>query len=211
VCTEPLKIVDLFTDAKFWKYQNKKSSNEKFGNMLPGHGGFRKSLMNLISKKNIFKEINDIINSRNSHKDFEKWPILLTGHSMGAGLSQLFMEPLKYKNYNLRGAYNFAPPLVVSNKKREYSIEKYQDITYDIINYRDYIPRAGRIGVSHFGKFFRIHKNGKMYRENERFVKFNWSDYPFAFKYHSMNNYLKAIEDHRNGGDEIFKRSLGKY
>ncbi len=209
--TEPSVIKDWITDAKFWNYENQPCSNEELANMPAGHGGFRRSLIDLITKKKLFERIDTFIRNGNSNKDVSKTPIYLTGHSLGAAISQLFIEPLRYKKYNFSGAYHFAPPLAVSCKINDYMKSEFQNKVYDIVNYKDYVPRAGRNGVAHFGKFYRICKNGMMYSEKEAYIKFRFFEYFRVFTYHSLKNYLKALKSEKNSRIEINKRSVGVY
>lgn len=209
--TEPSKIKDWISDAKFWNYESNPSSNEEFANMPAGHGGFRNSLISLITKKKLFEKIDKIILRCSSDIDKSNFPIYLTGHSLGAAISQLFVEPLNYRGYNFSGAYHFAPPLAVSCNVNDYMKTKYGDKIYDIVNYKDYVPRAGRNGVAHFGKFYRICNDGLIYSERESYIKFKFFEYFDEFKLHSLKNHLDAIRSINNTFDEINKRSVGHY
>ena len=209
--TEPSRIRDWITDAKFWNYETNYTSIEQLANMPAGHGGFRRSLISLITQKKLFKKIDNIISKLNLKIDKSKFPIYTTGHSLGAAISQLFIEPLNYKGYNFSGAYHFAPPLAVSCKLNTYMKTNYGDKVYDIVNYKDYVPRAGRNGVAHFGKFYRICKNGLIYSEKESYIKFRFFEYLSEFKLHSLKNHLKAIRSSKNSLDNIIKRSVGDY
>jgi len=209
--TEPSKIKDWITDAKFWNYENNPNSNEQLANMPAGHGGFRNSLISLISKKNIFERIDKIITNCSPEIEKSKFPIYLTGHSLGAAISQLFIEPLSYKGYNFSGAYHFAPPLAVSCNINDYMKSKYGNKVYDIVNYKDYVPRAGRNGVAHFGKFYRICNNKLIYSEKESYIKFRFFEYLSEFKLHSLKNHIKAIRKTENSIKNIKNRSIGDY
>lgn len=208
--TEPSKIKDWITDAKFWNYENNPSSNEELANMPPGHGGFRRSLMSLITKKNLFERIDAFLLNGNPNADISETPIYVTGHSLGAAISQLFIEPLHYKKYNFSGAYHFAPPLAVSCDINDYMKTKFGNKVYDIINYKDYVPRAGRNGVAHFGKFYRICKNGLIFKEKESYIKFRFFEYLSEFKLHKLQNHIKSIKNKENSMKLIYDRSIGK-
>lgn len=209
--TEPSILKDWFTDAKFWNYENHPSQNESLANIPPGHGGFRKSLIRLIKEENIFQEIDAIISKTNPNSDITEFPIILTGHSLGAALSQLFIEPLNFRGYNFQGAYHFAPPLAVSCEYKDYMEENYGDRVYDIINYKDYVPRAGRNQVAHFGKFYRICDDSKIYQAQEAYVKFSMKEYFKVVKYHKLSNHLEAIRMNQNSLDNITSRSNGQF
>jgi hypothetical protein len=205
--TEPLKLKDLLTDAKFWNYENNPTQKDTLANMPPGHGGFRKSLMNLITLQSLFPEINSLIKQCSPDADVSEFPIYLTGHSLGAALSQLFIECVDYKKLNFSGAYHFAPPLAVSCSENGYMKEKYGSKIYDIVNYKDYIPRAGRNGVAHFGNFLRICDDNLIYKEPDAYVRFSAKEYFLAFKYHKLASHLCAIRQRDNGLQDIIYRS----
>jgi len=205
--TEPSKLRDWLSDAKFWNYENNPSQNVSLANMPPGHGGFRKSLMELITEKEIFHEIDKIVKKSSPEANLSEFPVYLTGHSLGAAISQLFIECLHYKKYNFAGAYHFAPPLAVSCSLSEYMKANFGDRVYDIVNYKDYIPRAGRNGVAHFGKFYRICDDNLLYKEETAYVRFSGREYFFALKYHKLSNHLRAIRDASNSSAAISGRS----
>ena len=209
--TEPGKIKDWISDAKFWNYSNNPSSNEQLANMPAGHGGFRNSLISLITEEDLFGRIDKIMAKCNPEIDKSQYPVYLIGHSLGAAISQLFIEPLSYKGYNFSGAYHFAPPLSVSCTVNDYMKKQYGDKVYDIVNYKDYVPRAGRNGVAHFGKFHRICKDGLVYREKESYIKFRFFEYPSEFRLHSLGNHLKAVRNSKNSLEGIEQRSAGEF
>ena len=91
----------------------------------------------------------------------------------------------------------------------DYMKTKYGNKVYDIVNYKDYVPRAGRNGVAHFGKFYRICKNGLIYSEKESYIKFGFFEYLSEFKLHSLKNHLKAIRQKNNSFYGITNRSIG--
>jgi hypothetical protein len=209
--TEPKVFTDWITDGKFWNYENTPEANEPLGNMPPGHGGFRKSLMNLINKNDLFKDIEDIIKKCNANADPFTFPIYLTGHSLGAAISQLLMEPLAHKKFNFSGAYHFAPPLAVACSVNEIFKKKFGSKTYDIVNFKDYVPRAGRNGVAHFGTFLRICDDNLIYKEKESYINFRGKEYFSEFKLHSLRNHIEAIRKAENTSQNILQRSVQTY
>lgn len=204
--TEPSVISDWTTNGSYWNYENNQSGAEQLANMPPGHGGFRRSLMSLMNEENLFKEIDQLIHNNNSNVKISDFPIYLTGHSLGAALSQLFMECLRFKEYNFKGAYHFAPPLAVSCTWREQMKQNFGTMVYDIVNYKDYVPRAGRNGVAHFGQFIRICTDELLYFEKEAYVKFSIGEYAQVLKYHSLINHLAAIRREDNKLSNILSR-----
>ncbi|MFA4978568.1 MAG: lipase family protein [Sphingobacterium sp.] len=205
--TEPNIVADWITDASFWNYENNPSFGNALSGMPAGHGGFRRSLINLIQEEDLFSEI-DLL-SQKMHPELKRsqFPIYTTGHSLGAALSQLFMECLRFEGYNFKGAYHFAPPLAVSCSLREQMKFNFGSIVYDIVNYKDYVPRAGRNGVAHFGQFLRICDDGEIHFEKEAYVKFSIAEYTKALKYHKLTNHLAAIRRDDNKLQEIKSRS----
>lgn len=209
--TEPSHLKDILTDGKFWNYENNPSQNDTLANMPIGHGGFRGALIKLILEDDLFGCIKSIILRTNPDADLTDFPIYVTGHSLGAGISQLFIECLDFKGYNFSGAYHFAPPLSIDCSEIKTMREKYGEITYDIINFKDYIPRAGRNGTSHFGKYYRICDDGLIYKEVDAFVKFNGMEYFKWLRYHRLKNHLSAIRNCDNTIEKITDRSEGNF
>lgn len=206
--TEPSRIKDWITDLKFWTYENNADHNGLLANMPAGHGGFRKSLMNLINEQDLFEQINATIKRSNPDADLTTFPIYLTGHSLGAAISQLFMECLRYKKYQFSGAYHFAPPLAVSCNFNSYMKTTFGEKVYDIVNYKDFIPRAGRNGVAHFGKFYRICDDGLIYKESDAYVRFSKKEYFSVIKYHKLKNHLSALKFGENSTEKVLARSI---
>lgn len=205
--TEPSVLKDWLTDSKYWNYQNADGYDEELSYLPPGHGGFRRSLTRLMKEKNLVEEIKMIIKKVNPQADTKTYPIYLTGHSLGAALSQLFIVPLQYNQLNFKGAYHFAPPLAVTCQMNAELREKYGSVVYDIVNYKDYVPRAGRNGTAHFGKFYRICTDGLVYKEDEAYVKFKLSEYFNEFKLHALKSHIAAIRNEQNSIVMINNRS----
>ena len=208
--TERNKLKDWITNIKFWNYNNNPESNEELENLPPGHAGFRRSAMNLITTEHLLENINSLIKKSSPDADFKSFPIILTGHSLGAAISQMLIEPLVYSGYSFSGAYHFAPPLAVSNSVRDYMKDKYGEIVHDIVYYKDYVPRAGRNGVSHFGKFYRICLDGKIYKEKERYVRFKRFEVFKQAKWHSLTNHISAIKDTKHNSFERIQERESK-
>ena len=176
--------------------------------MPPGHGGFRTSLNNLVKHKNLYGRIEEIITKLNPEANHKSFPIFLTGHSLGAGISQFFIEPLSLKGFNFGGAYHFAPPLAVTCEYYDHMKSNYGNKVYDIVNYKDYVPRAGRNNTAHFGKFYRICTDGLIYKEQEYFIKFRFWERLKLIKMHALSSYLAAVKNQKNTHLEIENRSL---
>lgn len=207
--TEINKKRDIFIDLKHWTYVNTPNGEKQYKGLHPGHAGFRRSVMNLIDYKDIFSRIDSFVSNCGGNKS--SFPIYLTGHSLGSAIAQMFVTPLVNSGFQFSGMYNFAPPLAV---RRDSSILlncRYGDITYDIVNYKDFIPRASfksRVRLEHFGKFYRICKNGNIFKEEEKYVKFNLGEYRDEFKLHAIQSYIEAIRMEANNVLDINNRSL---
>ncbi len=207
--TEPSVLKDWLTDSKYWVYENSKGYEGELSNMPAGHAGFRKSLMRLMVNKKLIKEIKEKIKEVSPQSDIKSFPIYLTGHSLGAALSQLFIIPLQYHQLNFKGAYHFAPPLAVSCQINAEMRDKYGSIVYDIVNYKDFVPRAGQKGKAHFGKFYRICDDGLVYKEQEAYVRFKLSEYFTEFKLHALKNHIELLRKKENTLSLISQRSEG--
>jgi hypothetical protein len=212
---------DLWTDAKLLLYKNKKTNKNKYKDIPAGHGGFRKALNSLIDESQLFEKIASLI----SKKTKQTFPVFLTGHSLGAALSELFILPLKKRGYKYSGGYNFAPPLAISNSTSD-SLKlnpSIQNVTYDIVNYTDYITRLGRYcrkNMSHFGKYYRIcydvnnneYTNPKIQQENEIPFKYKfWEKFKLSSlfdKFHKMNHYLIAVQAPLNSSEHVENQNV---
>lgn len=218
---------DLMRDGKFRGVRSKiDSTGKSFHPNLPaGHRGFRKSVIRLLDSSlvNLYGEIdNFIINELK--KDKNSIPIYLTGHSLGAALSSMIINPLLKKGYNFKGAYHFAPPLAIWDTDANELIHnpKIHDVTYDIINYTDIITRMpgyGRKKLKHIGKFFRVcypnrdFSNPLIYHEDEEiFYKYlkreKVKPIGALFKdYHRLKFYIAAVSLSVNSIEQIMERS----
>lgn len=162
-------------------------------------------------RKGLFNEIEKIRVQCLNGQNKSTFPVYLTGHSLGAAISQVCLEPITFKGYNFAGAYHFAPPLAVACSVNGKMKEKFGNKVYDIVNYKDYVPRAGRNDVAHFGKYYRICNNGLVYKETEAYVKFNIGEYRTEVALHSLANHILLLRDSRNSLVEINKRSVGHF
>ena len=124
----------------------------------------------------------------------------------------MFINALVENGFNFCGAYHFAPPLAVDCTINDQLVTKYQAKVYDIVNGIDYVPRAGRNGVQHFGQFFRIGETGLLYKEKEAYIKFGLGDRRIKSEvaYHRIQNHIKAIRKPENDFRSINTRSAGK-
>jgi Lipase (class 3) len=208
--TEFKRLRDFITDGKYGLFANDDSANVNIDGLLPGHGGFRRSLMDFIQIKDLYGRIDSLLPKIDGKPD-KTFPIYFTGHSLGAGISQAFINPLSVKKYNYAGAYHFAPPLSVSCDYHDDLVSRYSDRTYDIVNYKDYVPRAGRNHVQHFGKFYRIGKDSAVYKEKEAYIIFNRGEKGLRKEIglHRIRNHITCLRRSANSTDEINKRSKG--
>ncbi len=209
--TEFNKIKDIITDVKYKTYKSKEDFVVKHHNLPTGHAGFRKGIIELSDEGHIFEIINSLIAS--TGKKSNNFPIYLTGHSMGAGYSSLFVKCLTSDSlYSFKGSYNFAPPLAIyCPNAKEIRSSPESNLIYDIVNYKDYIARAGwmsRKKYLHIGKFYRISVEKTVYKENEHYVKFEiFTKAKSLYKYHSLSGYISALSLPINSETKINERA----
>jgi predicted small integral membrane protein len=202
------EIKDIIADLKLFRYYQ----DSGFSNLPAGHGGFRRCIMNLIAYQDIFSRIRIFEKKCNLEKK-EILPVYTTGHSLGAALATMFIAPLSFEKFHFSGCYNFAPPLAISLKDTAALSTKYHDIVYDIVNYLDYIPRAGsssRKYLAHFGKFYRICQSGVLNEEDEKrnnmYVSHPWRTKFRLLKFHRLAKYLSGLKNNGNSNAEILRR-----
>jgi hypothetical protein len=215
--TEPLLIADWLMNGAFWNYENTDQAEDGIKCLPPGHAGFREAVMKLIQRQHLMDSIAALMKICNPARQPSQYPVYLTGHSLGAALSQMFITSLDCPqnmgagNYHFQfgGAYHFAPPLASSCSVRQSMVDNYGDRVYDIVNYKDYVPRAGRNNTFHFGQFYRICDDDSIYRETERWVAFS----PFRleltteFRLHRIGAHMDAIRRPFNTYNSIAARS----
>jgi len=215
--TEISKIKDLVTDAKYFSYRTKKVFRDNWKNIPPGHGGFRTAIKKtcdagILDSLNIFMTelgINDA--------DKQSIPIYTTGHSLGAGLAVMFIEPLKYEPYhfNYSGTYAFCPPLMISSlvqDKAEVDQFKKENakLIHNIVHYRDYVTRAGKNHKSvleHVGHYYRICLNQDIVKNNSLAIRFDKARRFKVLKYHTITNVLRYIQYAKNDNVLLEKRT----
>lgn len=211
--TEMHKIKDLVMDAKF-KIEEKADSKYQETLHLPsGHTGFRRGIFNLLEEQFIFNKINSFIQSIQHKFPVSTFPIYLTGHSLGAGLASLLIQPLIHYNYHFSGAYLFAPPLAISKKDAKILQKKHGEIIHEIVNYRDYVARATRYHrkkLAHIGTFYRIHKNGKIHQEKEKFINLRKREKHRVIEFHRLINHIIHLKKEINCTICVEKRSHRK-
>jgi len=196
---------DWVTD---FRYRNG-SDNSSFGPELvrlpKGHKGFRNGVVKLVEDEKLFDRMKFLL----VKEDLETFPVYTTGHSLGAALSQIIINPLS-ANFNFKGSYHYAPPLAVSCDHLDEFHMEFGDVVYDIVNHKDFVSRAGRNDTAHFGQFMRICKAGEIFFEKESFVKFDFLEgLKKETKLHKLVNHTIPIKDEKNDLASIIKRSQG--
>lgn len=208
--TQIHKIKDLVMDAKFKIEKKADNQYQESLNLPSGHTGFRRGIFNLLENEFIFKKINNFIQSINYKGNISTFPIYLTGHSLGAGLASLLIQPLIHYNYHFSGAYLFAPPLAIGKEDAKIIYQKYGKIIHEIVNYRDYIARATpyhRKKLAHIGTFYRIHRNGKIHQEKERFISLRKREKHKIIEFHRLINHIIHLKKQENCNTCVEKRS----
>lgn len=209
--TEFDQIIDIITDLKANVYENTVESNDALLNLPSGHAGFRRAIINLIRNQNIMQKLNDFCSQ---FENGTNTPIILTGHSLGGALSTLFIEPLVYSEFNFTLNYNFAAPLSISNIEVNELSNKYSSKTYDVINYKDYVPRAGSSllrKLGRIGQFYWINKEGVLNKKEEVYYTFNFFE-KLRFlknikKYHTSFGYYDRLRKETNSTLNILNRA----
>ncbi len=210
--TQFSKVKNLITDAKIRIHKDTEEEYDKKLHLPGGPAGFRRSMISLLEDDFIFKKINDFI-LKNYKRNMSTIPIYLTGHSLGAALASLFVEPLTFKNYHFSGAYLFAPPLAISKKDAEAIQQKFGNLIHEIVNYRDYIPRAMRYHrkkLKHIGTFYRIHRNGELHQEPERFISLQKREKHKVLEFHRLINHIKHLIKEKNANKYVRGRKKAK-
>jgi len=199
---------DIVLDAKFFRYYQETG----YSNLPSGHGGFRRSIINLIDDEHIFDKLRAFQNTCNV-KNEPNFPVYTTGHSLGAALATLIIEPLYTEQFHFSGCYNFAPPLVIDKTETPALSAKYNLIVYDIVNYLDYVPRAGKSSrkyLGRIGKFYRICESGFINDEDEKrngkYVGHRWRTKFKLYKFHKLKGYLDGLKNPNNTNEAIIGR-----
>jgi hypothetical protein len=199
---------DIVLDGKFFRYYQ----DSGYSDLPAGHGGFRRGIMNLMDRNKIFAELREFQSLCNINHESD-FPVYTTGHSLGAALATLIIEPLHTEQFNFSGCYNFAPPLAIELTETPELFAKYNSTVYDIVNYLDYVTRAGnsgRIHLGRIGKFYRICENGIINNEDEkrdgRYVSHRWRTKFRLYKFHKLSGYLDGVKNTKNSNEDIIKR-----
>ncbi|QKJ30048.1 hypothetical protein HQ865_09855 [Mucilaginibacter mali] len=195
--TQPKQLLDWLTDLKISNYVNTDQMDERLKALPAGHAGFRKAAMRLVEECQLLDAISEVAAVTHPGVLHAQVPVYLTGHSMGAGISQLLI-PVIAGHFRFAGAYHFAPPLAVAIDQSQGLKERFGNKVYDIVNYKDYVTRAGRNETSHYGKFYRICKEGELDKENEVFARFKGLEYLTEFSLHSLESYIKLLRQPKN-------------
>lgn len=208
---------DLYVDMKFRAYKNPDDKNEQdnsWYNMPSGHAGFRKALKKTMDK-GLFNDLESAM-IEGGHENWKAVPLYTCGHSLGAGLATLIIEPLKTADSNYSGTYTFSPPMSISQvDQSEYDQFNQVNgaIIHNIINYRDYVPRAGKTAsgqLEHVGHYYRICLSKILVKTKPLAIKFYGIRKLFVKKYHSFENIIEYIQNSNNSSKDILERASAK-
>ena len=212
--TEFSKLKDIVTDAKYKRYIQDEKHNSDWKNLLPGHAGFRKASKSLIDT-NLIESVNSFI-SQYTVSSIKTFPIFTTGHSLGAGIAQMFINPLRFDNLNYSGTYTFATPLVISSDTNNSMVNEFKEscnhIIHNIVNYRDYVSRAGitigKRSLAHVGNYYRICLDTReIVQTNPVAIRFFHGKKRFLKKYHTIINILNYLQYNINSTELVSERT----
>lgn len=203
-----MKWRDFVTDLKFKVYETSNdAADQKYSYMPSGHAGFRKAVMRLTTETKYLEVIDSLYRMSYPGMEKDSIPVILTGHSLGAALCSMVATPLKHQGFQVGGIYLFAPPLAVACTEIPEMERDFGHITYNLVNFKDYIPRAGLRGsLAHFGEFMRVCSYGLINVEAERYVKFARFERKNVLRYHRLQSHINAVREDCNHEDMINQR-----
>lgn len=204
-------VKDMAIDARILLQKNNRRDSLTVYKALPqGPAGFRKCVKKVLTRAQLFGHLDRFIHERNHESSaIDKFPVYLTGHSLGAALANLMALPLWDNGYNYCGLYGFAPPFSVSQSDSA-NVSRFSKITYDVVFHKDYIARAlilWRKKLAHYGTFYRIGTDYIVRREPECFVAFTKEESKHWLDSHLLSNYIAGLRGAKNSNLEIEKRA----
>ena len=186
--TEPKKWEDVQADIRVYK------STVKEGKV---HAGFLEA----------YQEVADEIEKSLVDENKDKWPLYVTGHSLGGALATVATQELdavRGIGDQIAACYTFGSPRV-GNKKYEKAIKV---PFYRIVHSTDVVTLAPSIGYTHVGDARFISLNGKFYRSIPFFrrglemliaiLPFFWGRWITCHDMSTYRNKLEIIANNRN-------------
>jgi len=186
--TEPKKWEDVRADLRAYK------STVKEGKV---HAGF------LDAYKEVDKEIERSLIDENQ----DRWPLYITGHSLGGALATVAtreLDAVKGIGDQIAACYTFGSPRV-GNKKYENTIKV---PFYRIVHSTDIVTLAPSFGYAHVGDARFISRSGQLYRSIPLFrrgfemliaiLPFYWGRWVTCHDINIYQEKLKKIAVHRN-------------
>lgn len=165
------EIRDWWADTKFIKV-----SRDDLGEIANGVADYYDEI------------IREIKNRLNKEK-----PIVLTGHSLGGGLSTVITLHLKQNGYNVDSLYTYGSPRV-GNKDFANKFEGLKIPHFRFVNQCDIIPTIPDFGFDHTGKSIYM-DNGKILNSQKSAFKWAiWKITASRFLDHKIPNYIKSLE-----------------
>lgn len=206
-----IKLKDIIIDLKLSTYTNVDS--DKLLGLPAGHGGFRRGAIDMINNNRFFLELEEFKKKVQAKTGVypTKQKIFLTGHSLGGALAILMAEPITRKGYEISSLYTFAAPLTMTKDESKWFNKKYKDITYTIVNRKDYVPRAApsqRKNYCQIGQYYHINEDGHIFRSSPIYVKYTVFEKIKleVFSEHYINSYIASIENANNSTIKVASR-----
>ncbi len=200
-------ISDVIQDLKIQPFSTVTSvTPNKYAEIPSGHAGFRRITAELI-KAGFFDKV------KNSKCYSQNRPIFLSGHSLGAAVSIMMIQPTEnIGKIPVAGVYLFAPPLALTNKGQD-AYKEYEDRIFSFVNYKDYVSRGGYRGTySHIGRYYLFDKNGFLRQTVPRYIKYTiFEKITFrAVQDHRLKSYIERLKMPENSDKLVQKRNERK-
>ena len=185
---------DFVQDLKIGKYQ--KIGEEYCNGNAYIHGGFNLPILN-INKNESIRET--ILKRVDEGREF-----YITGHSLGAALSQVYAYYLAADNVDIKvtGIYTYGQPIVGNSNFANCLDDHYQDVNFRHVNNIDIITKVKppTTNYQHTQTLIHFGRAGRSQFYNSWSIRDWFLDGMKlkSFKDHKMKNYLVLLEANKN-------------